>query len=179
VSLSVLDVSSNRLTALPLEIGKLTSLSSLYVGYNKLKTLPSEIGDISSLEKLNIMMNDIDFLPLSICNLKNLKELDVSFNNLSSLPRGLGNLGSEIVIYTRICDPAFYDPNKVNVNILENKITQIPWQYAVNFGESARYLTFREIVSGRSIATYFNILPKDLLDSHLFKYLQETPYIFF
>ena len=43
-----------RLTSLPAEIGRLTSLTGLYLGGNKLTSLPAEIGRLTSLTMLDL-----------------------------------------------------------------------------------------------------------------------------
>jgi Leucine-rich repeat (LRR) protein len=46
--LTILDLASNRLDALPPEIGALQSLQALMLGVNKLASLPDELGNIQT-----------------------------------------------------------------------------------------------------------------------------------
>ncbi len=114
-NVKVLDLTRNRLTALPdklsqlrdLEvltapqnqisvvdpaISQLTNLKELHLGHNKLTDLPTTIGDIGSLQCLFLENNDFVLLPGSIRNLaSHLQHL-----NLSNNPLGMKNEGSAV-----------------------------------------------------------------------------------
>ena len=83
-SLKKLEVVSNKLTSLPTTIGGLTSLEELYLGNgsgqgNELTGLPSEIGNLSSLKILDVRQNRLSTLPTEIGNLSNLETLNISY----------------------------------------------------------------------------------------------------
>ncbi|MDW8273524.1 MAG: leucine-rich repeat domain-containing protein [Chitinophagales bacterium] len=92
-NLKNLDLSLNRITGIPVCIGKMASLEYLNMNgffFNtperKLKTIPREICRLEKLNTLSLKDNVIDSLPSCIGQLKNLEHLDLRDNLLSSLP---------------------------------------------------------------------------------------------
>jgi len=84
--LKILNVSHNRITAIPSEIGLLSKLQSLDLSCNELTNLPSTLGDLLLLGSLNIRRNQIVALPDELSKLKNLMKLDFSCNQVSAIP---------------------------------------------------------------------------------------------
>ncbi|HSW76362.1 MAG TPA: F-box protein [Candidatus Saccharimonadales bacterium] len=82
--LKVLDLTTNQLNALPPEMGQLGALQDLYLLNNKLSELPPEIGQLSALQILDLDNNQLRALPPEISQLRALQRLYVSNNNLSS-----------------------------------------------------------------------------------------------
>ncbi len=89
-----LDLCSNELTALPPEIGQLTSLQFLYLSDNKLRSLPKEIGQLVNLQLLHLGINQLSSLPKEIGKLLNLLSLHLYDNQLSSLPTEIVQLSN-------------------------------------------------------------------------------------
>jgi len=87
-----LDISSNQLTTLPLEIGELTSLTTLGISGNQLTTLTPEIAELKSLTTLYLMGNQLTTLTPEIAELKSLTLLYLRGNQLTTLPREIGEL---------------------------------------------------------------------------------------
>ncbi|GER39533.1 leucine-rich repeat protein kinase family protein [Striga asiatica] len=75
-------------------IGKLTKLEKLDLSINKIKALPSDFWNLGSLHTLNLSHNQItENLSSNIVNFGHLQSLDLSFNNFSgSIPEGISSL---------------------------------------------------------------------------------------
>ncbi len=82
--LKVLNLSYNKLTgALPAEIRKLSNLKTLKADHNMMTGVPAEVGQLYLLEELDLSYNKITGLPQEISNLKNLKTLNLKGNDYS------------------------------------------------------------------------------------------------
>ena len=93
-SLRTLRIDGNQLTALPPEIGQLTSLRTLRIDGNQLTALPPEIGQLTSLLTLRIDGNQLTALPPEIGQLTSLRDLWLEHNQLTALPPEIGQLSS-------------------------------------------------------------------------------------
>ncbi|XP_014218770.1 leucine-rich repeat-containing protein 57-like [Copidosoma floridanum] len=82
-----LDLSSNKFSRLPSEVGKFSLLKQLNVSGNRLTELPDIIGDLVKLETLNASFNKIGALPSSLAKLSHLKQVNLSDNRLTDFPR--------------------------------------------------------------------------------------------
>ncbi|XP_070298747.1 E3 ubiquitin-protein ligase LRSAM1 isoform X2 [Salvelinus sp. IW2-2015] len=89
VTLKVLDLHENMLTALPDDIGQLASLQVLNIENNQIKALPDSIGDLRLLQTLNVKGNCLSQLPTSVGRMSSLRTLDLSENSVRELPRDL------------------------------------------------------------------------------------------
>jgi Leucine-rich repeat (LRR) protein len=85
-NLQNLDVSYNRITALPQEIGQLAKLQVLFTSHNQINALPPEIGKLAALRQLEAFHNQICSLPSEIERLTALENLFVSENQITALP---------------------------------------------------------------------------------------------
>ena len=81
-----LNVSGNRLMALPETIGQLTQLKELNAADNKLTALPNSLGQLAQLQQLNLANNALSLLPGTLLNLTSLSELALSGNTALALP---------------------------------------------------------------------------------------------
>ena len=83
-NLEELDLSNNSLDgALQSQVQNLQNLRVLNLSNNKFTGVPAEIGQLKKLEVLNISNNQLTGLPNELGNLGNLKLLDLSDNNYS------------------------------------------------------------------------------------------------
>ncbi|EMY26901.1 leucine rich repeat protein, partial [Leptospira interrogans serovar Australis str. 200703203] len=72
----VLNLSEQKLKALPKKIGQLKNLQMLDLSDNQLIILPKEIRQLKNLQMLDLSDNQIIILPKEIRQLKNLQMLD-------------------------------------------------------------------------------------------------------
>ncbi|XP_030523697.2 plant intracellular Ras-group-related LRR protein 4-like [Rhodamnia argentea] len=93
-SLVSLDLSENRLLALPATIGGPLSLTKLDLHANRIADLPESIGDLLNLVCLDLSANQLASLPATFGRLVRLQELNLSSNRLSVLPESIGSLAS-------------------------------------------------------------------------------------
>lgn len=151
--LLTLDLSQNRLAALPRELANLTALESVNLASNLLLEIPEGFGaGFASLEKVDVSFNMLTRLPDSITNATGIKELVIAGNRLTSLPERIGSLlelkrldlegnsvralpesFAELVLLERLAAPGnamAYVPdlspmyNLVTVNLASNNLTR-------------------------------------------------------
>jgi small GTP-binding protein len=81
-----LDLSNLRLSKIPPQIEKLTSLKSLILYNNAFEVFPHEIIKLQNLTKLEMGRNFLTELPIEIRDLKNLKSLSIWENQFQQFP---------------------------------------------------------------------------------------------
>lgn len=132
-----LNLSNNRLSHLPEDIGSLCSLEELFLQYNCLTSLPESICELSNLMELDVKNNRLTNLPCDFGSMTSLIILSLTNNHIASLPQSVGKLCNlqELSLHSnhltelpdKLCD-------LVNVKIIyagENRLTTLP----VRFGE--------------------------------------------
>ena len=87
-----LDLSTNKITIIPIWISDFKSLKIININGNQLMNLPEEIGNLVKLETLLISGNLLKNLPKSLGKLNNLKEIDASRNHIQEFPIELSML---------------------------------------------------------------------------------------
>ncbi|KAF6125595.1 leucine rich repeat and sterile alpha motif containing 1 [Phyllostomus discolor] len=92
LTIKVLDLHHNQLTALPEDIGQLAALQVLNVERNQLTHLPRSVGKLSQLQTLNAKDNRLKELPDTVGELRSLRTLDVSENEIRRLPQMLAHV---------------------------------------------------------------------------------------
>ena len=95
---TVLDLADCQLTALPPEIGQLTSLTELRLDGNQLTELPPEIGQLTNLTDLWLGGNKLTEFPPGIGQLTSLNQLGVDGNPLTSPPPAIIEQGTEAIL---------------------------------------------------------------------------------
>ena len=88
-----LDLSGQRLTTLPPELGRLTALTRLDLANNRLTTLPPEIGQLTALTQLFLINNQLTTLPPELGRLTALRELFLAGNPLQEPPLEVAKQG--------------------------------------------------------------------------------------
>jgi Leucine-rich repeat (LRR) protein len=109
-SLKKLSLSDNCLINLPPEISKLMALTSLDVSKNRFQSLPKELGALPNLRTLIAGSNSLESFSTAHEEFKNLQRLDLSDNRLSILP-------NNICLLTSLQE----------LNLFLNKIRVLPW----------------------------------------------------
>lgn len=132
VNLKTLNLSFNRLSAIPSEIKKLTNLSTLSLDGNKIVTLPDEITNLTSLTSLSVSRNMLSTLPTEIGKLTNLVIFDVSVNRLTKIPKGISQLtelakldiaNNELATIPQEIGELI---NLIELNLFNNRISNLP-----------------------------------------------------
>ncbi|KAL6059966.1 non-specific serine/threonine protein kinase [Balamuthia mandrillaris] len=88
-----LNLSDNRLTALPPSLDLLSSLSVLYAQNNALSFIPEELCQVTTLQKLHLSGNKIQQVPRHLTQLQNLKILDLRNNLIVDIDDELMEMG--------------------------------------------------------------------------------------
>jgi hypothetical protein len=89
-SLEYLDLSGNRLTALPADFGRLKKLKIIFCSGNRFTALPEVLADCPLLELAGFKNNQISTIPAQALN-TNLKWLILTNNKVEALPPEIGN----------------------------------------------------------------------------------------
>ncbi|XP_058997353.1 E3 ubiquitin-protein ligase LRSAM1 isoform X2 [Mustela nigripes] len=92
ITIKVLDLHDNQLSALPDDIGQLTALQVLNVERNQLTYIPRSIGNLIQLQTLNVKDNKLKELPDTVGELRSLRTLDISENDIQKLPQLLAHV---------------------------------------------------------------------------------------
>ncbi|CAG8447012.1 15253_t:CDS:10, partial [Dentiscutata erythropus] len=85
--LSILNVANNSFKEFPQVICDIVTLSELDLSYNKITSIPEEVGKLKNLKKLFLIGNQITDkkLPENFQNLTSLQELDIRRNKITNL----------------------------------------------------------------------------------------------
>ena len=95
-NLHTLDLSSNALTELPLEVCGIKGLKCLTLKLNQIKSLPKDISRLHELQEFNISGNVLEQFPMALLSLTNLTILHLGGNQLQSVPQEVNRLNKYI-----------------------------------------------------------------------------------
>lgn len=160
-----LDLSSNKIKAIPGALGTFSQLKQLNMNSNRIASLPDELGGLKKLETLSLNHNLITTIPLSFESLSALKILNLSENQITVFPAVLAKLKNLDV-----------------VDLSKNRITEVPDSISglqateVNFNQNQISRVSDEVVNCRRLKvlrleenclTLQSISPKVLRDSQV------------
>jgi Leucine-rich repeat (LRR) protein len=130
--LNLLDLSENKISYIPAEIGLLSNLIKLRLSENDIDSIPKEIGGLSKLKYLYFDQNNIQNIPIKIGNLINLIQLGLSSNKIEELPKEIGDLSSLISLGLSFNSIKYLPPEIGNLKalisffLMYNKLLVIP-----------------------------------------------------
>lgn len=118
-NLNMLDLGKNKLNALPEWLAELPHLQEVYLGRNKFTTFPAVLCKHVHLKKIVASQNEIDGLPPCIGGLEKLVVLDLWSNDIGALPAEAENLKAL----------RFLDLRVIEMNAEEQAAIQelVPW----------------------------------------------------
>ncbi len=91
-NLRILDLSKNRISLIPAEIGELLALEELNLSKNRVYNLPPQLANLQDLKVLLLSKNDIEKIPAEIGELSALEELDLWDNNIKDIDEAIAKL---------------------------------------------------------------------------------------
>jgi Leucine-rich repeat (LRR) protein len=87
-----LNISHNKISEIPKEIGQLINLRHFNCSGNKISEIPKEIGQLINLQYFGCYNNKISEIPKEIGQLINLQYFDCYNNKISEIPKEIGQL---------------------------------------------------------------------------------------
>eukprot|EP01106_Pelomyxa_sp_JSP_P010100 TRINITY_DN2715_c0_g2_i4.p1 TRINITY_DN2715_c0_g2~~TRINITY_DN2715_c0_g2_i4.p1 ORF type:complete len:149 (+),score=31.55 TRINITY_DN2715_c0_g2_i4:190-636(+) len=119
-----LEMANNRLTSIPEEIGRLTSLQRFTASGNLLQALPASIGALVDLVFLDVKENQIKTVPDTLGNLKKLQRMDLSHNMVTKLPCEMGDLADTLQVLDVEHNPLNIPPGP---EVLKGTTSMLRW----------------------------------------------------
>jgi hypothetical protein len=121
-----------KLTSVPTSIGNLNNLKSIMLVDNKLTSVPTSIGNLNNLKSLILSDNKLTIFP-SVTNCNSLQCLSLSSNQITDIPDSLGSLENSIISLNMYNNKLVKFPdsltkcNKISsLSLDSNNISQVP-----------------------------------------------------
>lgn len=121
-----------RLTTVPEEVLRDSSIIELNLSFNKIDELDDRIIHLNNLEYFTLQANNFTTFPKEVCLLKNLKYLNLSNNKIDSIPDCIGELGQLETFRCSNCHLSFisdsiYKLKQIDyIDLSSNVLQQIP-----------------------------------------------------
>lgn len=100
-SLTMLDLSGNRFSSLPLVICELIELKELYLAGNQLSSLPDQIRQLTNLNIIDMQQNVFEVFPLPLCSVSTLSIVNLECNRIHTVPPEIQRLSSLRELYLK------------------------------------------------------------------------------
>jgi Leucine-rich repeat (LRR) protein len=150
-----LDLSGNKLESIPVEIGNLVNLEVLLLYTNKLALVPDEVGLLTKCRTLNVFNNFLIKLPKQLSNLKELVEFNAGDNKIKTTPK-FENMSSLIRL-------ALFHNTIVSMQPLENLDTLQKLDFSKNQIDNFPNMgAFPKMVELLASNNRFTVLPEDI-----------------
>jgi Leucine-rich repeat (LRR) protein len=118
LNLTYLDISHNKISEIPKEIGLLVSLKEFLCSHNKMSQLPYEMGDLKNLHRLDARKNNIQKIPTSLSKIDVINYLDLEDNLLKEFYDFI-KMSSFTNAYVRLRGNDFSNYEKLRILSLE------------------------------------------------------------
>ncbi|XP_035715235.1 leucine-rich repeat-containing protein 57 isoform X2 [Folsomia candida] len=92
LNLKLLNLNSNLIEVIPEQLGVLVKLETLYLSQNRIKVIPVSVQKLPKLKDINLSGNTITVFPAGFASLKFLSVLDLSKNRITDVPDGISGL---------------------------------------------------------------------------------------
>ena len=141
-------------------------VKELNLTHNRISILPGDIGALSSLVTLNLSGNRLSTLPLSISRLRALKTLDLTENNFSTLMdelagmESLENIELQKNLFQAIPPPIVRMKNIKVINMMRNNVPHLAVQTTLLKPEEL-WWQFTDDLTGE--LKYVNVLTKETI----------------
>ncbi len=122
-----------KISTIPASFGGLSKLEKLFIYDNNISVLPDTFGQLLNLKTLNINSNKLGHYPVVLEKLDNLEHLILGANQIKELPSSIKNLSDKLVIFSLDENELTTLPAEIgefknlqNLSVQRNKLTSLP-----------------------------------------------------